>query len=302
MSKLAFILGAAMLLLPGNSRAQLATPNDRGVAIGHWHTIVRDVDTAKKFWMLYGAEPITIDGTVVMKLPGILVFLTPGTPSGDTEGTSVNHVGLKVAHGKELMEKLRAAGIRMTPTDPVTGRPKNWKPGLRTWGDVYSSDGLKIEILDNVVEGAEGSTVHLAGVADPSLKKDLPPVAADHIHMYLADKATVVAAQAWYARLFGAQPFSDTGAGFLIPGSRFRLDAAALRPDNTGKLLPTKGRALDHIGFEVKNLESFCAKLQADGVKLDQPYSKTRHKSFASAELTDPWGTSIELTEGLNRF
>ena len=103
-------------------------------------------------------------------------------------------------------------------------------------------------------------------------------------------------------KLFGAQPFSDTGAGFLIPGARLRLDAAALRAGQPGKTVPTKGRALDHIGFEVKHLESFCKKLQADGVKFDQPYSKTRHKSFASAELTDPWGTSIELTEGLNRF
>ena len=41
---------------------------------------------------------------------------------------------------------------------------------------------------------------------------------------------------------------------------------------------------------------------EANGEKLDQPYSKSRHKSFASAEFTDPWGTSIELTEGLNRF
>ena len=43
-------------------------------------------------------------------------------------------------------------------------------------------------------------------------------------------------------------------------------------------------------------------RLRAGGVKLDEPYSKTRHKSFASAGLTDPWGVSIELTEGLNRF
>ena len=67
-------------------------------------------------------------------------------------------------------------------------------------------------------------------------------------------------------------------------------------------LAGTKGRAFDHIGFEVKNLAAFCKKLEASGVKLDAPYSKTRHKSFASAKLTDPWGVSIELTEGLRKF
>jgi len=49
------------------------------------------------------------------------------------------------------------------------------------------------------------------------------------------------------------------------------------------------------------NLEAFCKKLEASGVKFEKPYSKSHHKDFASAELTDPWGTSLELTEGLSR-
>jgi catechol 2,3-dioxygenase-like lactoylglutathione lyase family enzyme len=156
--------------------------------------------------------------------------------------------------------------------------------------------------LDTVVEGDEGRSEHLAGIADLKSKKDLPPVAGDHVHMYVPDKTSIESAQAWYAKLFGAQPFSDTGAGALLPGARLRLDAAALRPDNPERPLPTMGRALDHIGFEVKDLGAFCKQLEAGGVKFDQRYSVTLHKSFASAQLTDPWGTSIELTEGLNRF
>ena len=65
---------------------------------------------------------------------------------------------------------------------------------------------------------------------------------------------------------------------------------------------PTKGRALDHIGFEVKIQAAFCKELEAADVKLAEPYSKFRHKSVANAELTDYWGTSIELAAGLNRF
>ena len=34
----------------------------------------------------------------------------------------------------------------------------------------------------------------------------------------------------------------------------------------------TKGRSLDHIGFEVKGLEAFCKKLEASGVTFDGPY------------------------------
>jgi hypothetical protein len=55
---------------------------------------------------------------------------------------------------------------------------------------------------------------------------------------------------------------------------------------------------LDHIGFEVKDLSAFCRKLEASGVKFDAPYAKDS-SGVARAMLTDPWGTSIELTEGM---
>ena len=66
--------------------------------------------------------------------------------------------------------------------------------------------------------------------------------------------------------------------------------------------MSNKGGALDYIGFEVKNLQTFVKKLEADGVKLDEPDSKTRHKSYASARLPGPAGEALELTEGLNKF
>ena len=64
---------------------------------------------------------------------------------------------------------------------------------------------------------------------------------------------------------------------------------------------PTKGRSLDHIGFEVKNLEAFCKKLEADGIKLTGPYRKVPALGIAVAFMTDPWGTYIEMTEGLDK-
>jgi hypothetical protein len=59
---------------------------------------------------------------------------------------------------------------------------------------------------------------------------------------------------------------------------------------------------LDHVGFEVRNLEAFCRTLQADGVKFERPYRKNPGDPVATALLIDPWGTSIELTEGLSRY
>jgi hypothetical protein len=38
------------------------------------------------------------------------------------------------------------------------------------------------------------------------------------------------------------------------------------------------------------------------GVKFDKPFTKSHRASYASAEITDPWGRPVELTEGLSRF
>ena len=70
-------------------------------------------------------------------------------------------------------------------------------------------------------------------------------------------------------------------------------------PSKAG-LIGTKHRAIDHVGFEVRSLEAFCRRLEADGVKFDVPYR--RERGFATAFLTDPSGVSIDLTEGLDTF
>jgi hypothetical protein len=61
----------------------------------------------------------------------------------------------------------------------------------------------------------------------------------------------------------------------------------------------TKGRVLDHIGFDVTDLQGFIKKLEAAGIKLDRPYTKTENGG-ALAFITDPWGTYIELNERPN--
>ncbi|HLK17824.1 MAG TPA: VOC family protein, partial [Bryobacteraceae bacterium] len=100
-----------------------------------------------------------------------------------------------------------------------------------------------------------------------------------------------------YADTFGA-----------IPGKRGKFDAADLPgtnlsfTPNDAPQAPTKGRVLDHIGFEVQNLEAFTKKLEAAGVKFDVPYRKIPALNLSLAFLTDPWGTYIELTEGLNKL
>jgi len=96
-----------------------------------------------------------------------------------------------------------------------------------------------------------------------------------------------------------------------IARSGVRRDAMKYRADGfsdmwilvqRGDAEPSEGRAIDHIGFEIKNLEAFTKKLEADGIKLDRPYTKVAALGIAIAFIKDPWGTNIELTEGLDTF
>jgi catechol 2,3-dioxygenase-like lactoylglutathione lyase family enzyme len=249
---------------------------------------VRDVEATKKFWAELGGTPIKIDGTDVIKFPGVLIFLTPGTPAGGTRGSTINHIGLGSENVQKLFAKLEADGVKFDKAS-LRKSPLNGQ----YLGDVNTPDGVMIEVTEE------------AGVAPyPKLPPGVP-IESNHMHMFVA-KEVRKDMQAWYVKMFGGEPWEMRGEYIVsLPGVKFlRIVPCGSEYSacpETGSA-PTKGRALDHVGFEVKNLRVFCKNLEAQGVKFTQPYSKSRHKSFASVEFTDPWGTSVELTEGLNRF
>ena len=115
-----------------------------------------------------------------------------------------------------------------------------------------------------------------------------------HIHLATPDPEKL---RDWYVKIFGAE--AGTRGQFLaaiLPGGQVNTQQVDTAP------APSKGRALDHIGFEVKNLEAFCKKLQAEGITLDMPYREMPQlDGLKIAFLTDPEGTRIELTEGLSK-
>lgn len=53
-----------------------------------------------------------------------------------------------------------------------------------------------------------------------------------------------------------------------IPSSESTIPTTNLRFSPAPASVPTRGRALDHIGFEVRDLAAFCTQLEAKRVKL----------------------------------
>jgi catechol 2,3-dioxygenase-like lactoylglutathione lyase family enzyme len=271
-----------LMLLAALVVLQLSPPNKTGVTMGHIHYKVRDVEANKKFWLALGGKALKAGTTDVVKFPDVLVFLSQGESSGLSEGSVVNHVAFRV----QSLAKVEAAGFKVERNAQF--------PGVAY---VFTPEREKIELFD---ETATNLTFTLdSGQTDPVAQRHneklTVPIAAHHIHLYVPEGSELKAKE-WYARVFGG-----------VAGKRWRYDAvdlpginfnfsAAMRP-----LPGIKGRMLDHIGFEVSNLAAFCKKLEASGVKFDIPYSRDA-SGVATAFLTDPWGTYIELTEGLNRL
>jgi catechol 2,3-dioxygenase-like lactoylglutathione lyase family enzyme len=252
--------------------------------MGHLHYHVRDVEANRKFWIALGATPDRIASREVLTLPGVMILLDRADSSGGTEGSVVNHAGFRVPDVAEFMAKMKAAGYKVAAS---TIAPK-------TVGNVFSPEGERIELLQDLSENVQFTLDEGSPDRSAAQEKMTLPIVLHHIHFFVPE-GSVPGIKAWYEKVFGA-----------VPGRRFHYEAADLPGVNLNfsgvpaKLAPTKGRMLDHIGFEITNLQAFCRHLEASGVKLSAPYQK-RPSGIANAFLIDPWGTSIELTEGLNR-
>ena len=149
-----------------------------------------------------------------------------------TVGTVVNHIGFTVPNVQEAVAKWKAAGV---PFEPGA-------PGRLNQGWVTTTDGLKIEIQED--------------------KDQKEPIRSKHVHFFLPENA-IAESQAWYGKVFGAKASVLNNAPVAdVPGVQLRWNKASVAEG------PTKGRVLDHIGFDVKDLKAFIAKMEAAGTRL----------------------------------
>lgn len=263
--------------------AQLITTGP--VTNGHHHFIVSDLDEHLRFWVdtlggtadTLGADP----GLTIVKFPDALVALREGSPTGGMVGSSVDHVAFSVPNLREMVDRLVAAGHEMVTAGTAP-------PGVEVVDGIARIDEGPVSGFAHAL-GPDGIKVELLGI---DAQQEL--IVSNHIHFYGEDPERM---RDWYADTFGAEPqpgplptiFTATLPGLALNFTRY-----------DDPLSGTQGRALDHIGFEVDGLEAFCEELEARGIEFDVTYRVVPEIDITLAFLTDPWGTYIELTEGLD--
>src|SRR4051812_33737661 len=247
----------AVLTVPP-ARAELAAPNSTGVAMGHVHLAVQDIEAEKKFFVMLGGTPMSNGSLQMISFPGVFVLIRPGMPTGGTEGSSVNHFGFHVKSVADTLEKIKPLDLKVTQINPQQAF-------------VFGPEGVKVELLED--------------------KTISSPIEMHHVHIFTTANLDV---QAWYAKMFGGTT-GKRGAfdTVTLPGAEISITKQDMAQ------APTKGRSLDHIGFEVKDLEATVKRLEAAGIKMDRAPQAASNGTTRIAFLTDPWGTTIELTQGL---
>jgi catechol 2,3-dioxygenase-like lactoylglutathione lyase family enzyme len=275
---------AALLILASasSSSAQLVAAKDGPIVYGHLHLNPTSIPEHKKFWAdTLGGTVATIgdNNLEIIRFPNVLVFWrTNQAPTAGSKGSTADHIGFSVPRLEPVLARVRANGF-----------------GVVTRDEVPATDVIKDDIVTR-------GTTRLAFIMGPDRAKvelveqpmQTEPVKLHHQHFFGQQNREM---RDWYAKVFGATP-RDGGAfpSAALPGVALNFSAS------TVPVAGTQGRVYDHIGFEVKNLEEFCKQLEAQGITLTVTYRKIAALDTAIAFVTDPWGTSIELSEGLAKF
>jgi len=265
MKKMVILTALILTIAASTPSAQLAPPNANGITYGHIHLNVRDIEVHKQFWTKYfGGEVVQMGPLTTIKFVGMYIALTKAEPTGGSQGTVMDHFGFKVQSTSDIVAKFRADGL------PVQSE----FTGSEGFPNAYlmGPDDVRIELQED--------------------KTQKEKVIAYHIHYQTPDYVSLMN---WYIDKFDMKQRKRGTIETTTDVPGMNLSFATSRAATP----PTKGRSLDHIGFEIVNLVDFCKKLEAKGVKIDVQPRDIPSIGVKVAFLTDPNGTYIELTEGL---
>jgi catechol 2,3-dioxygenase-like lactoylglutathione lyase family enzyme len=255
-------MAIALFAMTNISEAQLAAPNAEGVSAGHTHLVVPDLAKSRAIWKSFGGVEKSSGTLQFLQFPGMDILFREQTPTSGSGATSANHIAFSVKSYADYKAKLEAVGAKFVIDNAETGQ---------ILADLPSGVRIEFVLDENQVE----------------------PIKFHHTHLSAVDQAGL---RDWYVKVFGADVGERAGMpSAVIPGGR--VDVIAARGPTP---LPTQGAAIDHIGFEVADMDAFAAKMEKLGIAFSRPPERRDEINLTIAFIVDPVGTNIEITEGLD--
>ena len=277
----AWSAGVALAGVAASAGAQL-TNQAAPVIVGHYHLNVTSVAEHRRFWVdTLGGKAVKVGSVEAIEFPDVYLLLHETAAAGPTRGTTFDHIGFAVPDVPAATTKVVENGYALTVgREPAPGETAS-PPTAGNYGRfsyLIGPDGVKVELVTNA-------------------NADAPPIVHHHVHFV---NRQFVEMQQWYMRAFNAtlrEGQTDFFIGADLPGVGYMLNFFSWLPNES--LVGTQGRAVDHVGFEVRNLQAFVAELESKGIALASPYRRDEELGLEVATIVDPWGTVVELTEGL---
>jgi predicted enzyme related to lactoylglutathione lyase len=187
----------------------------------------------------------------------IVLFFKKEAGFGPSQGTAVDHIGFSFTDLDAKMKEFEAAGIKIVAPARALGKIK--------FGFIEDPWGTKIEVMQ-----------------DPDL------YGFHHVHLHSPDPQATLE---WYSKAFGGE---ITRYGGFLPAIKYNDMWLICQKYNEEKA-PTKGRAVDHIGFSFPDLDAAAKTLKEQGVNFTlepRPYG-----ALKIAFIDGPQGVNIELVQ-----
>ena len=263
-----YLIGISVFLCTYTATAQFAEPNDRGVSFGHMHVVVEDLELHKRLWPeLFGADLVEKQGYTAVRVADALIFFRDAEPTATSEETVMDHFGLKVRDLEAVLSKWRALGYEVDPEKTnASGSAVAY---------ITMPGGIRLALSEAPNQSASTAMGHVQLVT---------PISRELM--------------AWYAERFGVAPVTQADSSHFasIPGSELRFE------DSEKDRLPTDGTAIDHIGFEIQEWDTFVETLQEAGIQFEFGPVYIESLDLWVAFFNDPGGVLVEITHGLDHF
>src|SRR5947207_12723650 len=116
-----FVVAAGFVMALTTARAQLLQPNAEGLSMGLVVLNVTDVAAHQKFWAdEFDAKLVKVGRLDGATIPGFVILFRHQAPTGPSEGTTINHMGLKLRKLSDFTARFDAGGYKYDP--PRVGR------------------------------------------------------------------------------------------------------------------------------------------------------------------------------------
>lgn len=217
----------------------LAQPGAPNIAAAHIHLNAADPDAAIAFWN----DVIGTSNSTIGSYKGV-----------DTLGVKILFTR-KAPSGASTGSAIDHIALRVPDLLPVIDRLS--KTSYKSFRPPNSSDRI-------VIDGPDGVRIEIM-----EENSAYTPLEFNHIHLSSKQPKEM---QAWYIANLGARPGPVDANSVLIPGANVTISQA-------DSVVPSADRSIDHISFEVTDLENLCKKLVESGAKNSIPLRARRLNS-----------------------